>query len=78
MNHQDNELIEKSMDYRRFAITLLCVGSFFYLGAILPAEEKTLFSMNGYILSSGFFLLASIGCFLQSSTYKKQVAESEQ
>lgn len=78
MDNKEKELVAKIMDFRRFAITLLCIGSFFFLGTILPAEENTLASTNGYMLASVAFLTASVVCFLQSSRYKKQLAESEQ
>ena len=78
MNNKENKLAAKMKDYKRFAITLLCVGSFFYLGTILPTEGKTLYSTNGYMLASVFFLSASIGCFLQATKYKKDLAEIDE
>jgi len=75
LNKKLKNLSAKMIDYKRFAITLLCVGSFFYLGTILPTEGKTAFDMNGYMLASVLFLAASIACFLQSSRYKKNLAE---
>lgn len=78
MNNTGKKLTEKMMDYRHFAIILLCVGSFFYLGTILPSEEKTLYSTYGYLLASVLFLIASAACFLQATKYKKQLTENEQ
>ncbi len=52
MNNNGEKLTTKMTDYRRFAIILLCVGSFFYVGTILPSEGKTLYSTNGYLLAS--------------------------
>lgn len=78
MNKREKKLTAKMMDYRRFAITLLCIGSFFYLGTILPTEGKTMYSMNGYTLASVLFLTMSIICFLQSSKYKKNLTEIDE
>lgn len=78
MNNNGEKLTAKMTDYRRFAIILLCVGSFFYLGTILPSEGKTLYSIIGYLLASVLFLISSIACFLQSTKCKKQLAENEQ
>ena len=65
------KLTAKMMDYRHFAIILLCVGSFFYLGTILPSEGKTLSSTYGYLFASVLFLIASAACFLQATKCKK-------
>lgn len=78
MNNKDEKLTTKMHDYRRFATILLCVGSFFYLGSIVPSEGKTLFSIHGYLISSVLFLIASIACFYQVTKCKKQLAENEQ
>ncbi len=78
MNNNGEKLTVKMTDYRHFAIILLCVGSFFYLGTILPSEGKTLYSTNGYLLASVIFLFASIACFWQATKCKKQLAENEQ
>lgn len=75
MKDKSTNLLAKAKDYKRFAITLLCVGAFFYLGTILPAEGKTIFSVNGNLIASITFLIASILLFLQSSKYKKELAE---
>lgn len=78
MNNNGKKLTDKIMDYRHFAIILLCVGSFFYLGTILPSEGKTLYNTYGYLLASVLFLISSTTCFLQAIKYKKQLAENEQ
>ena len=66
------------MDYKRFAITLLCVGSFFYLGAIIPSEGKMMFNTYGYLIASILFLTASIVCFYQSSKCKKNLVDIDE
>ena len=78
MNNNGEKLTAKMTDYRRFAIILLCVGSFFYLGTILPSVGKTPYSTNGYLLSSVLFLIASIACFLQATKCKKNLSEIEE
>ena len=78
MNNKRSKIAAKMHDYRRFAIILLCVGSFFYLGTILPAEGKTGYSTNGYLLASVLFLAVSIACFLQATKYKKNLAENDE
>ncbi len=78
MNNNGEKLTTKMTDFRRFAIILLCVGSFFYVGTILPSEGKTLYSTNGYLLASVVFLVASITCFLQAAKCQKKLTENEQ
>lgn len=78
MDNKESKLVAKMMDYKRFAITLLCVGSFFYLGSIIPSEGKMIFNTYGYLIASVLFLIASIVCFYQSSKCKKNLAEIEE
>ncbi|WP_110926961.1 YrhC family protein [Bacillus massiliglaciei] len=71
-------LYAKMADFKNFAIILLCVGAFFYLGTIIPQAGKTEFSTYGYLSASLLFLTMSIGFFLQSARYKKILAELEE
>jgi uncharacterized membrane protein YiaA len=78
MDNKKSNIAAKMHDYRRFAIILLCVGSFFYLGTILPAEGKTEYSTAGYLLASVVFLAVSIACFMQATKYKKNLVEKDE
>ncbi|MET3321199.1 UNVERIFIED_ORG: hypothetical protein ABIC97_004300 [Peribacillus simplex] len=70
-------LRSKKADFKQFAITLLCVGSFFYLGTILPSVEKTMVSTNVYMGATILFLGMSIQFFRLSNKYKKILAEMD-
>ncbi|WP_042458640.1 YrhC family protein [Neobacillus dielmonensis] len=59
MKQQAKRLYEKMVDFKRFAIILLAVGVFFFLGVIVPAE-KTDMALNIMILASLSFLALSI------------------
>jgi hypothetical protein len=66
MKNQAKALFDKMTDFKRFAITLLAVGSFLYLGLIIPSAVKSDRSLNIIILSSLVFLTLSVFFFIQS------------
>ncbi|WP_254052819.1 YrhC family protein [Bacillus sp. V59.32b] len=72
------KLHEKMVDFKRFAVTLLCVGVFFYFGSIIPSEGKTMFDTYGMMGATTVFLVASIIFFTLSSKYKKILAENNE
>ncbi|MGE7759166.1 YrhC family protein [Peribacillus sp. NPDC097895] len=70
-------LRSKMVDYKQFAITLLCVGTFFYLGTILPSGAKALMDTYVYMGATIMFLGISILFFRLSNKYKKTLAEMD-
>ncbi|MFJ7847303.1 YrhC family protein [Peribacillus sp. NPDC097206] len=76
-NQTASALRSKMADFKQFAITLLCVGAFFYLGTILPTTGKTNLSTNVYMGATVLFLGLSILFFLISKKYKKILDESD-
>lgn len=68
-------LRSKMVDFKQFAITLLCVGSFFYLGTILPSGDKAMIGTYVYMGATITFLGMSIVFFSLSKKYKKILAE---
>jgi FtsH-binding integral membrane protein len=68
---------KKMLDYKRFAITLLCVGAFFYLGSLIPSEGKTMFDTYGYLGVTIAFLIMSIGFFAASSKINKKLSDMD-
>ncbi|WP_285765425.1 YrhC family protein [Peribacillus sp. SI8-4] len=70
-------LRSKMADFKQFGITLLCVGSFFYLGTILPSGGKTLMDTYAYMGATIMFLGVSILFFRLSNKYKKTLADMD-
>jgi hypothetical protein len=67
------------IDFRQYAITLLAVSVFFYLGCVLPDQEKKGIYDSVLMIATALFLIGSIICFERSSNYKKQLEkQSEQ
>jgi hypothetical protein len=75
MKNEAKRLFEKMVDFKRFAIALLAVGSFFYLGLIIPDTANTM--MELYIMSgsSAVFLIGSIYFFAVSKHCRKKLNE---
>lgn len=70
-------LRSKMVDFKQFAITLLCVGSFFYIGTILPTGDKAMIDTYVYMGATIMFLGISIVFFSLSKKYKKILAEMD-
>ncbi|MFF2456694.1 YrhC family protein [Peribacillus simplex] len=70
-------LRSKMVDFKQFAITLLSVGSFFYLGTILPSGDKAMIGTYVYMGATITFLGMSIVFFSLSKKYKKTLAEMD-
>lgn len=70
-------LRSKMADFKYFAITLLCVGSFFYLGTILPSSDKAIIDTYVYMGATITFLGISIVFFSLSKKYKRILAEMD-
>ncbi|MFE8703255.1 YrhC family protein [Cytobacillus sp. FJAT-54145] len=71
------ELYEKMVDYKRFAMVLLAVGAFFYLGVIIPSE-KPMMDLYMMICASTLLLSGSILFFNFSKQMRKKLMEMEE
>ena len=76
MKYQSKNLYEKMVDFKRFALILLAVGVFFYLGAILPTAKSPA-DLNKIIFTSISFLAASILFFVKSKQCQRKLLEME-
>ncbi|MGE7601133.1 YrhC family protein [Peribacillus sp. NPDC097675] len=74
-NPTTTALRSKMTDFKRFAITLLCVGAFFYIGTILPTSDKTDAYTNVYMGATVLFLSLSILFFSVAKKYKRILDE---
>jgi glucose uptake protein GlcU len=77
MKQQTKVLYDKMVDFKRFAVLLLAVGVFFYLGSIIPSETKTVTDINIMVFSSISFLLVAIIFFIQSKKCESKLNEME-
>lgn len=67
------------IDFKQYAIILLAVSVFFYLGVMLPEGDKKGIYDSVLMIATALFLIGSIFCFERSSNYKKQLEkQSEQ
>ncbi|WP_163101857.1 YrhC family protein [Peribacillus alkalitolerans] len=73
MEKQNKVCQNKMVDNKRFAITLLAVGVFFYLGAVIPSEGKSEFDTYVMFGSSVGFLGGSIFYFFRSKAFKNKL-----
>lgn len=77
MEKQTKSIYEKMVDFKHFAVVLLAVGVFFYLGVIIPTDSKTEMDTNIMMISSTAFLAASIFLFIQSKQCQLKLMEME-
>ncbi|PLT35241.1 hypothetical protein CUU64_04205 [Bacillus sp. V5-8f] len=66
------------VDFQRFAVTLLCVSVFFYLGTVIPSEGKTVFTTYIMMGVTVLFLVGSITFFMLSRKYKKILLDQDE
>jgi YrhC-like protein len=76
MNQQSKNLYEKMVDFKRFALILLAVGVFFYLGAIIPTS-KSPEDLNMMIFTSISFLTVSILFFVRFKQCQRKLLDME-
>ncbi|HZG73404.1 MAG TPA: YrhC family protein [Chondromyces sp.] len=78
MDNLAKDLQNKIDDFKHFAIILMAVSGFLYLGAVLPVEGKT--SIGQQLLMGGTVLLLILGTlfFFFSSKYQKQLEDIEE
>ncbi|WP_445490271.1 YrhC family protein [Niallia sp. 03133] len=68
-------LIEKMVDFKRFATVLLAVGVFFYLGVVIPTLDKTEWNTAVMMMMTAACLGASIFFFSKAKQYQKKINE---
>lgn len=78
LKSQAKLLYEKMIDFKRFAITVLAAGVFFYLGAIIPSESKNTMDLNIMSISSMALLMLSIVLFIRSKHYRQKLMELDE
>ncbi|MEH7245520.1 YrhC family protein [Neobacillus niacini] len=77
MDKQTKSLKDKMIDFKQFAVVLLAVGVFFYLGVIIPSDAKTEMDINIMMISSSSFLAVSIFLFIQSKQCQLKLMDME-
>jgi len=74
------QIRELMMDFKQYAIVLLAIGTFLYVGMVIPDEYVSRSSMEEYALLGATTLLFifSILCFSRSLKYKKQLENMDE
>lgn len=78
MKNEAKCLFEKMVDFKRFAIALLAVGSFFYLGLIIPDTANTMSELYTMAGSSAVFLTGSIYFFVLAKRCRTKLNETDE
>jgi predicted MFS family arabinose efflux permease len=77
VDKQTKSLYEKMVDFKQFAVVLLAVGVFFFLGVIIPSNTKSEMDVNIMMISSMSFLAVSILLFIQSKQCQLKLMDIE-
>jgi predicted MFS family arabinose efflux permease len=77
VDKQTKNIYEKMVDFRQFAVVLLAVGVFFFLGVIIPSDTKSEMDVNIMMISSMSFLAVSILLFIQSKQCQLKLMDIE-
>jgi predicted MFS family arabinose efflux permease len=77
VDKQVKSLYEKMVDFKQFAVVLLAVGVFFFLGVIIPSDTKSEMDVNIMMISSMSFLALSIFLFIQSKQCQLKLMDME-
>ncbi|RFU65794.1 YrhC family protein [Peribacillus glennii] len=77
-NTRASQIHGKVVDFQRFAVTLLCVSVFFYLGSVIPSEGKTMFITYGMMGATVVFLIGSAIFFTLSKKYKNILSDNDE
>lgn len=72
------KIYEKMVDYRQFATVLLAVGTFLYLGTIIPTTNIAISYIPFILLLSVAFLGGSIFFFYRAKQCKQKLLESDE
>lgn len=71
-------LQNKMEDYRRFALTLLSLSCFLYVGLLIPDSEKTTVSITVLLVMVAIALLSAFFFLAKSVTYHRQLFENDE
>jgi predicted MFS family arabinose efflux permease len=77
VDKQSKKIYEKMVDFRQFAVVLLAVGVFFFLGVIIPSDTKSEMDVNIMMIASMSFLAVSILLFIQSKQCQMKLMDME-
>jgi hypothetical protein len=77
VDKQTKNIYEKMVDFRQFAVVLLAVGVFFFLGVIIPSDAKSEMDVNIMMIASASFLAVSILLFIQSKQCQLKLMDKE-
>jgi predicted MFS family arabinose efflux permease len=77
VDKQTKNIYEKMVDFRQFAVVLLAVGVFFFLGIIIPSDTKSEMDVNIMMIASMSFLAVSILLFIQSKQCQIKLMDME-
>lgn len=77
MDKQTKMIYEKMVDFKQFAVVLLAVGVFFFLGVIIPSDSKSEMDVNIMMIASMSFLAVSILLFIQSKQCQIKLMDME-
>jgi len=77
VDKQTKNIYEKMVDFRQFAVVLLAVGVFFFLGVIIPSDTKSEMDVNIMMIASMSFLAVSILLFIQSKQCQIKLMDME-
>ncbi|MDE3839695.1 hypothetical protein C0966_10030 [Bacillus methanolicus] len=78
MNHNAKQLYEKMVDFRRFAVVLLAVGAYFYLGVVIPSETKVMKDLYMMMAATSGSLAGSVLFFIFSNQCQTRLMEMEE
>jgi predicted MFS family arabinose efflux permease len=77
VDKQTKNIYEKMVDFRQFAVVLLAVGVFFFLGVIIPSDTKSEMDVNIMMIASMSFLAVSLLLFIQSKQCQIKLMDME-
>lgn len=78
MKQTAKQLFDKMVDYKLYAVILLAVGVFFYLGVIIPSTTNSAMDINIMMVASSVFLAGSIFFFAQAKTCKTKLLNTDE
>jgi hypothetical protein len=78
VDKQTKNIYEKMVDFKQFAVVLLAVGVFFFLGVIIPSDSKSEMDVNIMMIASMSFLALSILLFIQSKQCQLKLMDMEE
>jgi predicted MFS family arabinose efflux permease len=77
VDQKTKKIYEKMVDFKQFAVVLLAVGVFFFLGVIIPSDTKSEMDVNIMMIASMSFLAISILFFIQSKQCQLKLNDME-